>query len=251
LWDRATVESVDGKRALAALVVSLIVAVSCGGATSTTGTASPSSAATAAAQSTGTGLPATARPTASGATGQAQLGELLAASRLSQYKITYRYTVGTVVSDQSWYFKPPKQRIDFATGSGAQAFVISFYSLPEGSYYCFVVGTAKQCTAIQGAGSPLDQNAGAVFIRSMMQNPSSYAGTFVESRTFAGQAGLCYDVNGTATVVAGVSSGRFCYTREGLLLYSSFGPTGSQITMEATNVSTTVPDSDFDLPAKP
>jgi len=173
LWDRATVGQVDGKSALAALLVSLIVAVSCGGATSTTGTASPSAVGTAAAPSTGSSLPATAQPTASGSTSQAQLGEVLAASRLSPYKITYRYTVGTVVSDQSWYYKPPKQRIDFSTGSGAQAFVISFYSLPEGSYYCFVVGTARQCMVIQGAGSPLDQNAGAVFIRSMMQNPGS------------------------------------------------------------------------------
>ena len=169
---------------------------------------------------------------------------MLAAARLSPYKITYRYTVAGLVSEQSWYSKPPKQRFDFSTGG----LVISYFTLPEGSYYCFTVGTSKQCMAIQGVGSPLEQNPAAVFVQAMVQNPGNFAGTFVEARTIAGQQGLCYDVNGTA---AGVTSGRFCYTQTGILLYSAFGAAGTQIVMEATNVSTTVPDSDFDLPAKP
>jgi len=240
----------DGKKALSALLLSAFV-VSCGGtpAGSTTGSSSPASS-VAASQAVGSGTPATARPTASGANAQANLGEVLAAGRLTPYKITYRYTVGTVVSDQSWYFKPPKQRFDFSTGIGGAAFVISYFQLPEGSYYCFTVATTKQCMTTPATGSPLDQNMGAVFMRSMLQNPGSFAGTFVEAKTFAGQPGLCYDVS-AATAIAGATGGRFCYSREGILLYSAFGPAGSQITMEATNVSLTVPDSDFDLPAKP
>lgn len=234
----------DGKRA--ALSVAFALAIAC---SPTAGTGTATGSATPAATLGGTsGRPATAQPTAGGTTTQAQLNEVLAAARLSPYKITYRYTLAGLVSEQSWYSKPPRQRFDFSTGAGAQAFVISYFTLPEGSFYCFTAGTTKQCMAIQGVGSPLEQNPAAMFVQSMVQNPGSYAGTFVERKTFAGQEGLCYDVNGT---VAGPTSGRFCYTQTGILLYSAFGAAGTQVVMEATNVSTTVPDSDFDLPAKP
>jgi len=235
---------VDGKRT--ALSIALAFALACSPSAGTgvsTGSATP--AVTPASTLGGTSSrPATAQPTASGTTTQAQLNEVLAAARLSPYKITYRYTVAGLVSEQSWYSKPPKQRFDFSTGG----LVISYFTLPEGSYYCFAAGTTRQCMATVGVASPLEQNPAAVFVQAMIQNPGNFAGTFVEARTIAGQQGLCYDVNGTA---AGVTSGRFCYTQTGILLYSAFGAAGTQIVMEATNVSTTVPDSDFDLPARP
>lgn len=235
-----------GKRALLSVAIAFVIA--CGSNTAATGTATGSAGATPAATLGGASAPpAAAQPTGSGAVSQARLNEILAAAKLSQYKITYRYTIAGLVSEQSWYSKPPKQRFDFSTGAGAQALVISYFTLTEGSYYCFTAGTTKQCMAIQGIASPLDQNPAAVFVQSMVQNPGSFAGTFVEAKTIAGQPGLCYDVNGT---VAG-TSGRFCYTQAGILLYSAFGAAGTQVVMEATNVSTTVPDSDFDLPAKP
>ena len=232
------------------LSIAIAFAVACGPTSGTGGATNNANAtATSAATLGGTSArPATAQPTAGGTTTQAQLNEVLAAAKLSPYKITYRYTVGGLISEQSWYSKPPRQRFDFSTGAGAQAFVISFFTLPEGSFYCFTVGPTKQCMSIQGVGSPLDQNPAAMFVQSMVQNPGSYAGTFVEKKTFAGQEGLCYDVNGTVTTA---TSGRFCYTQTGILLYSAFGAAGSQVVMEATNVSTTVPDSDFVLPAKP
>ena len=237
----------DGKRAFVALLMATVIA--CGGTTpsgSSSTSGQPSAAATASAASTAaaSGLPATARPSASGSSSQAQLGELLASARLSPYKITYRFTAAGQSSDQTWYSKPPRQRFDFGVGTGAAALVFSVYTLPEGTFSCFVVGTTKQCMAVPGGGSGLDQNAAAASVRSMIQNPGSYTGTFVEAKTFAGQNGLCYDVSGATT-------GRYCYSSTGLLLYSSFSAAGSSITMEATQVSTTVPDSDFELPAKP
>jgi len=236
----------DGKRALLGLLMAAVVA--CGGTTpsgSSRASGQPSAAATATVASTAaaSGLPATARPSPSGSS-QAQLGELLASARLTPYKITYRFTAAGQTSDQTWYSKPPRQRFDFAVGTGTTALVFSVYALPEGTFSCFVVGTTKQCMAVPGGGSGLDQNAAAASVRSMIQNPGSYTGTFVEAKTFAGQNGLCYDVTGTST-------GRYCYSPTGLLLYSSFSAAGSSITMEATQVSTTVPDSDFELPAKP
>ena len=58
-----------------------------------------------------------------------------------------------------------------------------------------------------------------------------------------------YDVTGSPA--GAFSAGNFCYTKEGLSLFSSFTVAGSTWTTEATNLSRTVPDSDFTLPAKP
>ncbi|MEK7862565.1 MAG: hypothetical protein AAB295_04795, partial [Chloroflexota bacterium] len=54
-----------------------------------------------------------------------------------------------------------------------------------------------------------------------------------------------------AAAATGFSSGSFCYTKEGIALLSQFTVQGATWSMEATNVSTTVPDSDFTLPATP
>jgi hypothetical protein len=180
--------------------------------------------------------------------------ELLSAAKLTQYKVTYKITTtgaGAFSGEQSWYFKPPRSRFDFGMDMGGQKTTISFFSLPDGSYYCFGAGGTSQCLSIQGVGSPLDQNLAASFQQSLMSNPDQYGGTFTSTKTIAGQQGLCYDVKATATVATGLSAGNFCYSKEGIALLSQFSAAGSSWSMEATNVSTTVPDSDFTLPAKP
>jgi hypothetical protein len=246
MWDRVTVPVVDGKRAFAALALSLIVA--CGGAASTTG-ASPTAAATAAGATsspaaTSSGTPS-GTPTATGP----RLSDLLTAGRAAQYKITYKYALtgaGGMTGEQSWYFKPPRSRYDFTSTVGGQTTVVSFFNVTDGSFFCMSVGTAKTCfRAAAGMPNPIDSNPAAVFAQGMIANPSAYGGVFVENKTFAGQSGSCYDVTGQS------GTGRFCYTQSGILLYQNFTASGSGITLEATNVSTTVPDSDFELPARP
>ena len=240
------------KRLLAVTVMSAF-AVSCGGggATTTAGASAAAGASTAA--TTAPTSPATAQPAASSAS-QPKLLELLSAAKLTEYKITYKITASgqgaeAMSGDQTWYFKPPKSRFDFSSTFGGQKTTISFFSLPDGSYYCFGgAGQPVTCLSVGGVGSPLDQNAAAVTQRSLIENPDKFGATFKETRTIAGQAGLCYDVTGAA---GGFSSGLFCYSKTGLALLSTFTVQGSTWSMEATNISTTVPDSDFTLPAKP
>jgi hypothetical protein len=246
MW--ATVPLVDGKRAFAALALSLIVA--CGGAAPTTGaTATPGGATSSPGATSGAGTGSgTAAPTAATATGP-KLGDLLSAGRAAQYKVTYKYTItgaGGMTGEQSWYFKPPKSRYDFTSNVGGQTTVVSFFNLTDGTFFCMSAGTAKTCfKAGAGMPSPIDSNPAAVFAQGMTANPSAYGGVFVENKTFAGQSGSCYDVTGQG------GAGRFCYTPSGILLFQNFTASGSGITLEATNVSTAVPDSDFELPAKP
>ena len=248
-----------GRKRLLAFSLACAFAVSCGGGATTTGASS--GAATAAATSAATGAPATGAPatgapaTAAGA-GQPAFADLLSAAKLSQYKITYKITASgagaeALSGDQTWYLKPPRSRFDFSSTFGGQKTTISFFTLPEGSFYCFAAaGTGTQCLSVAGVGSPLDQNAAAQAQSSLITNPGQYGATFKENKTIAGQQGICYDVKASAATGA-FSSGTFCYTKDGLALLSTFTAQGSTWSMEATNVSLTVPDSDFTLPAKP
>lgn len=242
----------EGKR-LAAIVLACVFAASCAGASTTSG--ATGAAATAAATSAVTGAPATTAPAGSAAS-QPKLVDLLAAAKISQYKVTYKLTATGAGADafsgeQSWYFKPPRARFDFGSTFGGQKTTISFFSLPEGSFYCFAGGGSTQCLSIAGVGSPLDQNLAASFQQSLIQHPDQYGGTFTQTKTIAGQQALCYDVKAVATAAAGLSAGTFCYSKEGIALLSQFTASGSSWSMEATSVSTTVPDSDFTLPATP
>ena len=227
--------------------------MSCAGGGATTG-AGASAGATAAAA---TSAAATTTPATSAAgAGQPGFADLLAAAKLSQYKITYKITTSgagaeALSGDQTWYFKPPKARFDFSSNFGGQKTTISFFTLPEGSFYCFTAaGAGAQCFGVAGVGSPLDQNVAAQAQSSLLSNPAGYGATFKENKTIAGQQGVCYDVKASAATTA-FTAGTFCYSKDGLALLSNFSAQGSTWSMEATNVSLTVPDSDFTLPAKP
>jgi hypothetical protein len=239
---------VDGKRAVVALLLTLIV--SCGGAAPTSTGAGASTGATSAA-ATQAGA-ATTAATQAGAS-QPGLSDLLASAKAKEYKVTYKVTATgqgaeALSGDQSWYFKPPRSRIDFTTSLGGQRTTTSIFALPEGSFMCFGPSGQSQCVSTPPTGSPLDQNQVAMIQRAMIDNPGAFGATFTGAKTIAGQSGLCYDVTATA---GAFTKGAFCFTKDGIQLLSTFTAQGSSVSMEATSLSLTVPDSDFTLPAKP
>ncbi len=240
----------DGKRAALALALTFVVA--CGGsAPSTAGAATGAGAATNPPAAT-SAAPATAAPTAAGP----RLLDILSAARATQYKITYKLTTSgagaeAFSGDQTWYFKPPRSRFDFASDFGGQRTTMSIFTLPEGSYMCFAAGGQTTCLSSPATGSPLDQNQAAMTQRALVDRPDQYGATFTGARTIAGQPGLCYTVNAIAAAATGFSGGNFCYTKEGIALLSQFTVQGATWSTEATNVSMTVPDADFTLPATP
>jgi hypothetical protein len=241
----------DGKRAALALFMTVVVA--CGGSASTTTQPTSSAAPAASAASTSSAKASTA---ASGAPDAGpQLGAILGASKNATYKITYKITASGGGADalsgqQTWYFKPPRARFDFATSQGGQTLTLSFFSLPEGTFYCINVGQI-QCLTVAGVGSPLDQNAAVVAQQSLLANPSGFGATAAAGKTIAGQQATCFDVSNKAGA-AGFDSGTFCYSKDGVPLLSTFSTAQyASWTGEATNYSATVADSDFTLPAKP
>ena len=247
----------DGKRAMLSLLLTTLVA--CGGAAPTTGGAgagaSGAGSATTASTSPSAAATAGGGAGASAAPSGPKLSDLLSASKTATYKITYKISATGAGAEgfsgeQTWYFKPPKSRFDFSMSQGGQAIKLSFFNLPDGNFYCFNVGQVS-CQKVAGVSSPLDQNAAAVANRSLIENPGAFGATFTSSKTIAGQTGQCFDVKANAAAAGGLSSGTFCYTSGGVPLLSQFAVAGSTWSMEATNYSATVPDSDFDLPAKP
>jgi hypothetical protein len=243
-----------GKRFVSVLLASAFVAA-CGGGASTTTTAS--AGASAAATSAATTAPSAAASSAPSAASGPKLADLLLAGKNAQYKISYKLTATGSASSfsgtQSWYFKPPKSRFDFsfAAAPGAPAQSMSIFSIPDGQFMCFTQGGPATCLSLPATGSPMDANLAASFQGSLVDHPDQFGGTFTGTKTIAGVQGSCYDVKATAAAATGLSSGSFCYSKEGIPLLSQFSVQGNSWSMEATNVSTTVPDSDFVLPAKP
>jgi len=174
----------DGKRTLVALVLGASLVVACGGAPASSTGAGASAAGTQAAATSGasTNAPTTAAATSAAATGP-KLADILAAAKLTQYKVTYKITATgqgaeAMSGEQTWYFKPPKSRFDFAMTTGGQTTTISFFTLADGSYYCMTTGGQAQCFTAGGVGSPLDQNMAAVTERSLIEHPEAYGATF-------------------------------------------------------------------------
>jgi hypothetical protein len=79
-------------------------------------------------------------------------------------------------------------------------------------------------------------------------NPENYAITPLAPRTIAGTLATCFQV---VTSGASAATVDFCFSPEGVPLYTHTVSEGMDYTMEATSYSTSVPDSDFALPATP
>jgi hypothetical protein len=226
------------------LAFAFVIAASCGGTASPTGTtASFDTATKGPVASAGA---ATGGPSAAGAS----FGQILGSAKVSEYKVTYKMAA-TGGGEQSWYSKPPKTRYDFSTSVGGQTSTVSIYSLPDGTFTCFGgTGVTAQCIGMTGLDTALQQNPAALFQASMIQHPDQFSAVLVETRQIAGQQAQCFDVK-AAVAVAVLTDGRFCYSTQGILLLQKFAAQGGALDMEATSLSTTVPDSDFTLPAKP
>jgi len=227
----------------AVFALAFVIAASCGGSATPTATGTPGATATNAVVATGTA--ASGNPSTAGAS----FGQLLGSARTTEHKVTYKLTAAGA-GEQSWYFKPPKARYDFSTTAGGQTSLVSIFALPDGTYMCFGgTGVAAQCIGMSGLETALQQNPAALFQQSMFLHPEQFNAVLVETRQIAGQQAQCFDVKATV-VVATLGDGRFCYSPQGIMLLQRFGAGGGPLDMEATSVSTTVPDSDFTLPAQ-
>ena len=240
--------SVVKRGSVPVLALAFVIAASCGGTTTTSGTTASGAAATNTAAGSG------AAATGAVSSGSPSFGQILTSAKVSEYKVTYKLTATGGAEgfsgEQSWYFKPPRARFDFSSSVSGQMATVSLYALPDGTYMCFGgTGQAAQCIGMSGLDTALQQNPAALYQESFVAHPDQFSGVLVETRQIAGQQAHCYDVKATAAA-AGLTDGRFCYSAQGIPLLQRFSAQGGTWSLEATNLSTTVPDSDFTLPAK-
>jgi len=228
----------------AILVLAFVIAASCGGSATPTGAATATNAVTT--SGAASGVPSAGSPS---------FGQIIRSAKASEYKVTYKLTATGGAEgfsgEQSWFFKPPKARFDFSSSLSGQTATVSLYSLPDGTFMCFGgMAQAAQCIGMSGLDTALQQNPAALYQESFIEHPDQFNGVLVETRQIAGQQAHCYDVKATTAATAGLTDGRFCYSAQGIPLLQRFAVQGGTWSMEATNLATTVPDTDFTLPAK-
>ena len=226
------------------MLASVVLAACGGGGTAPSGGATESGEPAAASQAPGA---ASAAPSGDA---DPKFADILRSGKAASYKVTYKFTStgsgqsGT--SEQTWYFKPPKTRLDMIGDDGYGGTTkISMFFLDTGSFLCTEAGGDKSCLQVS-ADAAAGQNVGFEIQDSLASG--SFDGTFRERRTIAGQQALCYVVRGAAALF---TEGTFCYTQSGIPLLSTWATGGASFTMEATAFSTSVADSDFTLPATP
>src|ERR1700704_1922774 len=100
------------------LVFAFVIAASCGGSatpTGTTATLDPPTKAPVASAGAATTVPSA---------GSASFVQILGSAKVSEYKVTYKLSA-TGGGEQSWYSKPPKTRYDFSTSTTGQTSTVS------------------------------------------------------------------------------------------------------------------------------
>jgi len=215
-----------------------ITLAACGGAASPAAQA-PTAGATSVAGSTQSTTAATA--------GGANIADLLKAGKNTTYKATYTWTIAaggqSTASTQTWYYKAPNSRFDYSVGPGVS---FSIFSLADGTYLCTNAAGSGFCQKASGQAA-FGQNPAADFALQLQGDPSKFNATFTGGQSIAGQQAQCYKVQ---SIAAGAFSDvSTCYSSTGVPLKTTITASASTVTMEATDFSTTVNDSDFALPA--
>lgn len=194
----------------------------------------------------GTSATASAGASAPAGSGSGQAGQLNAlsssvqAGKQSTFKAVYteNSTTSTVTVEQ----KPPKSL--FISGG------VTFIDDGTASYTCEKSGGTPTCVSYAGGGfNPVvglqqlfNPDLAANFYQQAATQLGAKAAGYnvsISTETFAGQDATCASVSGAG------QSGRYCVTRSGILAY--LGSAASHFSL--SDFSTSVPDSDFELPA--
>jgi hypothetical protein len=225
--------------------IATLFAVACGGGASQTTSATQAASVAPAATSA-----ATAAASASTAAAGPKLTDLVKSGKLGAYKVSYKWTMSggaqNVDGQQTWYYKPPKARYDYAMSTAGGGALFSVFKLEDGSYFCTSMSGTAFCQKVE-SDAGMGQNPAADFDLQMSGKPDQFNATFTGTKTIAGQQAQCFGVKALGGA-AGFGDTTSCYSSSGVPLLVQMAAQGSSITMEATSFSTTVSDADFKLP---
>jgi hypothetical protein len=156
------------------------------------------------------------------------------------FKVTYQVSTGGATPTQgsiTWYKKGDNLRMDIAGGILGQQVSSILIIRPDTSYICSE-GSCFKPPAIAGGYSAL-----VTQFEKALTDPSVNV-LSTSSRNIAGEDAKCYTVSGPDTK----GQAEMCLSGEGVPLYVKEIAVGTETTMEATDVSRDVSDSDFEPP---
>ena len=179
--------------------------------------------------------------------GGGDFGDLAAKFGRATFKVTYQVSGGTGMTEGSmtWYKKGDNLRIDFEGEAEGQQMNTVFIMLPDKSYLCTEVperGGGGSCFATTGATG---QGAGeiAAELENTLTDPNVDI-VSTSSRKIAGEDAKCYTVR--SSEIEGESE--ICLSEEAVPLFTKETVEGAETSMEATDFSRDVSDSDFEPP---
>jgi hypothetical protein len=232
------------------VVVSSMLMLACGGGGNEEPGTATEPVATGAAQVTSvaeTTPEAAQTPQAQGSAGD--FADLIGKFEKATFKVTYQVTSSgaaqSVQGTLTWYKKGENLRMDFNSGAEGQGTSATIISGPDQSYFCTQIpgqGAGGTCLQSPGAaGQGVGQIVGG--LDEILANPNAEVASG-GSREVLGEKLACFvirspDVEGETDV---------CLTKDGAPLASTVTSNGQVVTMEASEFSHDVSDSDLELP---
>jgi hypothetical protein len=147
--------------------------------------------------------------------------------------------------EMTWYQKPPNTRFDISARSEGEEFSFVMINTPDASYMCTSFpGADGSCFKgeTEDASNPF---AGFTDIVEGIDEEITAGDVTVRTRTerkIAGVDAVCWEVESPE------GSGTFCASESGIPLLIEITAPDGNFTLEATDVSTDVSDSDFEPP---
>jgi hypothetical protein len=226
------------------VVISSMLAWACGG-----GGKEEPGAATAPAATSPAGRTAEAGKTPEAQGGGGQFGDLAGKFGKATFKVTYELTsggeAGVTEGSMTWYKKGDNLRIDIAGEFEGQQTSAIFIMRPDKSYMCSEAAAAGEGGSCFEMPSTAGQGVGDIVaeLEKTLTDPSVNV-VSTSSRKIAGEDTKCYTVN--SPDIEGEAE--LCMSSEGVPLSSKSTVQGEEMSLEATDFSRDVSDSDFEPP---
>lgn len=170
--------------------------------------------------------------------------DILRGAQGVSYKASYKMTISgsgqAMTMEMTTYVKPGKRRTDSAGIMGMGA--ASTYNLDTGDFTCSGQGATGRCTKLTAAErtqNPVPEDLTKV--------AADYETSPAGQRQVAGQNAQCFLMKAKVPT-ASFSEATTCMTASGIQVYMQAKMAQGEMIQEATSVSTTVSDADFQLP---
>lgn len=178
----------------------------------------------------------------------ADFSALVAAKQAQPFKVNYDYSATvngqTTTGTMAMYFKAPSMRTDITMQANGNLVTTQAFFKDGKMYTCTNAVGSFMCLE---STATISASASGNFVGEVESNQANYNITADGSMSIAQTTATCFKAIGKEQE----ATTRFCYTADGVPVYTKSEFEGSVTELKATSYSTTVTESDFTLPAQP